>query len=112
MNDAASRLAPPPARSSCRGARCALRAFHGLTGRLKRGYGGYAPHGGAAVAVAPITSRGAAVADSLNGPARHVKPDVLTGRLSRLGSDNPCPIFYANMKIIMWITTNGRLYIV
>ena len=42
-----------------------------------RGDGGYAPHVGAAVAVAPITSRGAVVDDSLNGPARHVKPDVL-----------------------------------
>ena len=77
MADASSRLAPQPAGGPCRGALCASRAVCGFAGRIKRGDGGYAPHVGAAVAVAPITSRGAAVADSLNGPARHVKPDVL-----------------------------------
>lgn len=77
MDDTAHLLAAVAAR------RARLDALHDLqgviqpAGRVDRGNGGCAPHGGAAVAIAPITSRGAAVADSLNGPARHVKPDVL-----------------------------------
>jgi hypothetical protein len=49
----------------------------GAAGRVIRGDGGYAPHGGAAASLALINSRGAASVDSLNGPARPVKPDVL-----------------------------------
>ena len=45
--------------------------------RVKRGDGGYAPHGGAAGSLALITPRGAAGESPLPCPARPVKPDVL-----------------------------------
>ena len=76
-NDAPGSLAAAAARRARLDALHDIQGVYQSTGRIKRGDGGYAPHVGAAVAVAPITSRGAAVADSLNGPARHVKPDVL-----------------------------------
>lgn len=46
-------------------------------GRVIRGDGGYAPHGGAAGSLALITPRGAAGESSPPCPARPVKPDVL-----------------------------------
>ena len=53
----------------------ALRDIRGIdksAGQLIRGNGGCAPHGGAAVALAPRSTRGAAVRTNLGSPARPV----------------------------------------
>ena len=76
-NDATASLAAAAARRARLDALHDIQGAYQPVGRIKRGDGGYAPHVGAAAAVAPITPRGAAGVDSLNDPARPVKPGVL-----------------------------------
>ena len=72
VDDSAHLLAAVAARRARLDALHDLQGVYQPAGRIKRGDGGCAPHGGAAVAVAPIISRGPAGGDSLDDAARLV----------------------------------------
>ena len=72
VDDSAHLLAAVAARRARLDALRDLQGVYQPAGRIRRGDGGCAPHGGAAVAVAPIISRGPAGGDSLDDAARLV----------------------------------------